>query len=178
MYSVGPHQESVAIETSINQLEATNLRDVRDNLNSEVSSKYQAREHLGAQMTVGSETHSRFETFESFRYTNNQLISFYPKQIQKVLARRHKTNNPTSERLAQQIRLPNPKKAIKHAKKMQNLAICQANFMQVLLKKIDRRSKPIRREERVISNNLKKKRIFLEEENFDIMSILKQAAKI
>ena len=61
---------------------------------------------------------------------------------------------------------------------MQNLAICQANFMQVLLKKIDRRSKPIRREERVISNNLKKKRIFLEEENFDIMSILKQAAKI
>ncbi len=50
--------------------------------------------------------------------------------------------------------------------------------MQVLLKKIDRRSKPIRKEERVISNNLKKKRIFLEEENFDIMSILKQAAKI
>jgi hypothetical protein len=48
MYSVGPHQESVAIETSINQLEAANLRDVRDNLNSEVSSKYQAREHLGA----------------------------------------------------------------------------------------------------------------------------------
>jgi hypothetical protein len=45
--------------------------------------------------------------------------------------------------------------------------------MQVLLLKIDKRSKPIRKEERVISNNLKKKRIFLEDENFDIMSILK-----
>lgn len=45
--------------------------------------------------------------------------------------------------------------------------------MQVLLRKIDRRSKPIRKEERVICKNLKKKRIFLEEENFDIMSILK-----
>lgn len=50
--------------------------------------------------------------------------------------------------------------------------------MQLVLQKIDRRSKPIRKEERVVSNNLKKKRIFLEEDNFDIMSILKQAAKI
>jgi len=50
--------------------------------------------------------------------------------------------------------------------------------MQVMLKKINRRSKLIRKEERVVCNNLKKKRIFLEEDNFDIMSILKQAAKI
>jgi hypothetical protein len=49
--------------------------------------------------------------------------------------------------------------------------------MQVLLRKIDRRSKPIKKQEKIVSQNLKKKRIFLEEENFDIMSILKQAAK-
>lgn len=112
------HEVSVPVETSMNGIEAANFRGVRDNLNSEASSKYQVKGNFGAQLTVGTETHSRYETFESFRYTNNQLISFYPKQIQKVLARRHKTNNPTSERLAQQIRVPNPKKAIKHAKKM------------------------------------------------------------
>jgi hypothetical protein len=49
--------------------------------------------------------------------------------------------------------------------------------MQVLLRKIDRRSKPIKKQEKIVSQNLKKKRTFLEEENFDIMSILKQAAK-
>jgi len=41
MYGVGHHDMSV-------QFEAPNIREVRDNLNSEVSSKYQAREHLGA----------------------------------------------------------------------------------------------------------------------------------
>ena len=47
--------------------------------------------------------------------------------------------------------------------------------MQVLLQKIDSRSKPIRKQERIISHNLKKKRILLDQENFDIISILKQA---
>ena len=60
---------------------------------------------------------------------------------------------------------------------MHSLGICQANFMQVLLRKIDRRSKLIKKQEHTVSQNLKKKRIFLEEENFDIMTILKQAAK-
>ena len=73
------NEVQVAIETSINGVEAQNFRGVRDNLNSENSSKYQVREKVGAQHTVGTETHSRYETFESFRFTNNQLISFYPK---------------------------------------------------------------------------------------------------
>lgn len=47
--------------------------------------------------------------------------------------------------------------------------------MQVLLQKIDSRSRPIRKQERIISHNLKKKRILLDQENFDIISILKQA---
>jgi hypothetical protein len=62
------------------------------------------------------------------------------------------------------------------AKKLSNLVVCQANFMQVLLQKIDRRSKPIKRQERLVCANLKRKRIFLETENFDIISVLKQAA--
>jgi len=45
--------------------------------------------------------------------------------------------------------------------------------MQVLLQKIDNRSRPIRKHERIISHNLKKKRILLDQENFDIISILK-----
>lgn len=67
----------------------------------------------------------------------------------------------------------NVNKANKHLRKMKDLSVCQANFMQVLLQKIDRRSKPIRKQERVISHNLKRKRILLENENFDIISILK-----
>lgn len=55
--------------------------------------------------------------------------------------------------------------------------MCQVNFMQVLFQKIDRRSKPIRKKERFISHNLKRKRIYLEQENFDIISILKEAAR-
>jgi hypothetical protein len=49
--------------------------------------------------------------------------------------------------------------------------------MQVLLQKIDNRSRPIRKHERIISHNLKKKRILLDQENFDIISILKQAVR-
>ncbi len=60
---------------------------------------------------------------------------------------------------------------------MADLAICQTNFMQVLLQKIDRRHKPIRKQERLVTQNLKKKRIFLEAENFDIIKILKKAVR-
>lgn len=61
---------------------------------------------------------------------------------------------------------------------MRNLVVCQANFMQVLLHKIDRRSKPIRKQESLVSANLKRKRINLEQENFDIISVLKEAASV
>jgi len=44
--------------------------------------------------------------------------------------------------------------------------------MQVLLMKIDRKSKPIKKQEKIISDNLKRKRIFLEQENFDILNVL------
>jgi len=55
---------------------------------------------------------------------------------------------------------------------MRGLADCQDRFMKIVLTNIDRRSRPIRKQERVVSDSLKKRRIFLEEENFDILDIL------
>jgi len=58
--------------------------------------------------------------------------------------------------------------------KMHGLAICQMNMMQILLQKISRRSKVIRKQERIVNDNLKRKRIYLEAEKFDLMSVLRK----
>ncbi len=71
--------------------------------------------------------------------------------------------------------MPRKDKQSKVLQKLNNLVVCQANFMQVLLQKIDRRSKPIKKQEKLVSANLKRKRIYLEMENFDIINVLKQA---
>jgi|TARA_B110000285_G_scaffold210065_1_gene251600 hypothetical protein len=55
---------------------------------------------------------------------------------------------------------------------MKLLTKCQTNFMQVVLQKVDRRSKPIKKQEKIVNKNLKKKNINLEEENFDILTLL------
>jgi hypothetical protein len=55
---------------------------------------------------------------------------------------------------------------------MKALTNCQINFIKVVMQKIDRKSKPIKKQEKLVSENLKRKRIFLEEENFDILSVL------
>ena len=44
--------------------------------------------------------------------------------------------------------------------------------MQSVLQKIDRVAKPIRKNNKVVSENLNAKNIFLEEENFDILKLL------
>jgi hypothetical protein len=46
------------------------------------------------------------------------------------------------------------------------------NFIRVVFQKIDRKSKPIKKQEKLVNENLKRKRIFLEQENFDILSVL------
>ena len=58
---------------------------------------------------------------------------------------------------------------------MKNLAMCQMNMMQVLLQKISRRSKVLRRQEKIVNDNLKRKRIYLEKDKFDIKGVLKQS---
>ena len=58
---------------------------------------------------------------------------------------------------------------------MHSLALCQINMMQVLLQKISRKSKTIKKQEKIVNDNLKRKRIHLEREKFDIMSVLRQS---
>lgn len=55
---------------------------------------------------------------------------------------------------------------------MRALSKCQMNFIRVVFQKIDRKSKPIKKEEKIVCDNLKRKRIFLDAENFDILSVL------
>ena len=47
-------------------------------------------------------------------------------------------------------------------------------MMQVTLQKIDRRSKPIKKQSKLVGEQLKRKKIYLEEENFDILALLRQ----
>jgi len=56
--------------------------------------------------------------------------------------------------------------------KMQNLGLCQMNMMQILLQKISRKSKVIRKQEKIVNDNLKRKRIYLERQNFDLKTVL------
>jgi len=48
-------------------------------------------------------------------------------------------------------------------------------FISVVFQKIHRKSKPIKKQEKLVSENLKRKRIFLEEENFDIINVLQSS---
>ncbi len=60
---------------------------------------------------------------------------------------------------------------------MKALSKCQMNFITLVLTKIDRKSKPIKKQEKYVNENLKRKRIFLEQENFDILSVLQRLEK-
>ncbi len=48
------------------------------------------------------------------------------------------------------------------------------NHLEIVLTKIDKKSKRIKKKERFVNENLKRKRIFLEQENFDILPVLKK----
>lgn len=83
------------------------------------------------------------------------------------------TSMASTERQVQGLKPPLQKrKQTKIVDKMSQLALCQINFMQVLFQKIERKNKPIKKQEKIINRNLKRKRIYLENENFDIMKIL------
>jgi hypothetical protein len=98
------------------------------------------------------------------------LQFFYPKQVQRQL---HKKKFQNTERLVQGLKAPQSKlKFAKTLEKMRALNNCQMNFIKVVFQKIDRKSKPIKKQEKLVSENLKRKRIYLEEENFDILSVL------
>ena len=50
--------------------------------------------------------------------------------------------------------------------------------MQILLQKISRRSKVIRKQEKLVNDNLKRKRIYLERDRFDLMSVLRKSLEV
>lgn len=117
------------------------------------------------------------ESYRRYHFKQNALLQFYPKQIQRLLTRRQKTGFASSnDRMVQGLKPPmQRRKQAKIVEKMSQLALCQINFMQVLFQKIDRKHKPIKKQEKIVNRNLKRKRIFLENENFDIMKILQQS---
>lgn len=56
--------------------------------------------------------------------------------------------------------------------KMRCLAISQMNMMQVVLQKVAYRSKDIQKQEKLVGERLKRKRIQLEDPNFNLMEVL------
>ena len=64
-------------------------------------------------------------------------------------------------------------KAKKYLGKVSMLSKFQTTMMQVMLQKIDRKSKPIRKQTKLTAESLHKKKIFLEQENFDILGLLR-----
>jgi len=57
---------------------------------------------------------------------------------------------------------------------MQGLYLSQVSLIEVVLSKIDRHSKGIKKKERKVNENLRRKKIFLEQENFDIQQVLRR----
>ena len=120
------------------------------------------------------------EVYETFAFGQNSLMAFYPRQVRKILTRR-KTNNSANTILTELRDLKAPKHKVKVKKtmhKMQSLAVCQMNMMQILLQKISRRSKVIRKQEKIVNDNLKRKRIYLGREKFDLMSVLRKSLEV
>ena len=105
------------------------------------------------------------------------MLSFYPRQVRKILTKR-KTAQQTSPGLQELVKIKAPKhrsKISKNLAKMHGLAICQMNMMQILLQKVSRRSKAIRKKEQAINDSLKRKCIYLEKDNFDLMTFLRSS---
>ena len=118
------------------------------------------------------------EVYESYHFMQNSLISFYPKDVRRCFQRRKtlNSNQLSTDKLLNSLKPPKyANKSKKVHSKMHNLALCQMNMMQVLLQKISRKSKVIRKQEKIVNENLKRKRIYLEREKFDIYSVLKQS---
>lgn len=58
---------------------------------------------------------------------------------------------------------------------MRCLAISQMNMMQVVLQKVAYRSKDISKQEKLVGEKLRLKRIYLENNKFDLMHVLRKS---
>ena len=116
------------------------------------------------------------EVYEGFQFSQNSMMSFYPRQVRKILTKR-RAQNPANSTAIDLRELKPPKhktKVVKNMAKMHGLAVCQMNMMQLLLQKISRRSKAIRKQEKIVNDNLKRKRIYLEKDKFDLMTVIRK----
>ena len=60
---------------------------------------------------------------------------------------------------------------------MKMLEKCQSNYMQVILTRIDRKSKPIKKHTKICDKNLKERKIDLLDEHFDLLQYVKDQAE-
>ena len=64
----------------------------------------------------------------------------------------------------------------KHALKLKALGDCQMQLMRVILQRIDRKSRPIRKQERIVADNLRRRRVNLDDDDtFDIMELIQSS---
>lgn len=72
--------------------------------------------------------------------------------------------------------LRTPSALSKHVLKLRALGECQMQFMRALLQRIDRKSRPIRKQERAVAENLRRRRVNLDDDDtFDIMQLIQQS---
>ena len=79
---------------------------------------------------MGSEL-TQNEIYESFQFQQNSMLSFYPRQVRKILTRR-KTANTSNSSMSELSSIKAPKhrgKITKSLAKMHGLAVCQMNMM-------------------------------------------------
>jgi hypothetical protein len=60
----------------------------------------------------------------------------------------------------------------KSLEKMKALSSCQETLSKIVLSNVHRRSKSIKKLERQVSESLRRRKVFLEESNFEIVDIL------
>lgn len=60
----------------------------------------------------------------------------------------------------------------KNLEKMKSLSACQESFSKIVLSNVHRRSKSIKKLERQVSESLRRRKMFLEEPNFEIVDVL------
>jgi hypothetical protein len=106
--------------------------------------------------------------YEGLDYKPNLLEPYYPADVRKRMSIRR---NITSKRVVKNLKAP-AKHSSELLKKMRQLTQFQSEVIQVTLNKIDRKSKPIKKQDKLISTSLKNKNMNIECDNFDIENLL------
>ena len=60
--------------------------------------------------------------------------------------------------------------------KLKALGECQMQMMRIILQRIDRKSRPIRKQERIVCESLKRRKVNLDDDNpFDILELIQNS---